>query len=62
MNILIAVVRELDRPTIPTHRWERLTLRRLAAAGVLAKRRGTGRANAPAWQITCSVDEALRRL
>jgi hypothetical protein len=46
----------------PGEAWADEALRRLAAAGILAKRRGTGRANAPAWQMTCSLDEALRRL
>jgi hypothetical protein len=46
----------------PGEAWADEALRRLAAAGILAKRRGTGRANAPSWQFTCSLDEALRRL
>jgi hypothetical protein len=46
----------------PGEAWADEALRRLAAAGILTKRRGTGRANAPAWQMTCSLDEALRRL
>jgi hypothetical protein len=46
----------------PGEAWADEAVRRLAAAGILAKRRGTGRANAPAWQLTCSLEEALRRL
>lgn len=34
----------------PGEAWADEALRRLATAGILAKRRGTGRANAPAWQ------------
>lgn len=46
----------------PGEAWADEALRRLGAAGILAKRRGTGRANAPSWQFTCSLDEALRQL
>jgi hypothetical protein len=42
-------------------RWSDPALRRLAAAGVLVKRRGHGRANAPTWHMI-PLDEALRRL
>ena len=42
-------------------RWSDPALRRLAAAGVLVKRRGQGRANAPTWHMI-PLDEALRRL
>ena len=42
-------------------RWSDPALRRLAAAGVLVKRRGQGRANARTWHLI-PLDEALRRL
>jgi hypothetical protein len=57
---IIARAWAADQPQL-SKRWADPALLRLQTRGVLIKRRGTGRANAPAW-LLLPLDEALRKL